>query len=60
MLEKMPAFAAAADETAYATAEPVSVQAEIDYDLLASKVAEAVSVQEPVSADYIAASVAEQ
>ena len=60
VVEKMPALSAAADETAYASAEPVSVQAEIDYDLLASKVAEAVSVQEPVSADYIAARVAEQ
>lgn len=63
--EKIPAaYSTVSDETAaasaYATAEPVSVQAEIDYDLLASKVAEAVSVQEPVSADYIAARVAEQ
>lgn len=61
VLEKMPAsYASVADETAYASAEPVSVQAEIDYDLLASKVAEAVAVQEPVSPDYIAARVAEQ
>lgn len=60
VLEKMPAFATAAAETAYASAEPVSVQAELDYDLLASKVAEAVAVQEPVSPDYIAAKVAEQ
>ncbi|MCM1546031.1 MAG: hypothetical protein NC033_03235 [Clostridiales bacterium] len=60
VLEKMPAYSAVADETAYASAEPVSVQAEIDYDLLASKVAEAVAVQEPVSPDYIAARVAEQ
>ena len=63
VLEKMPAFASAvSDETAYASAvaEPVSVQAEIDYDLLASKVAEAVSVQEPISPDYIASKVAEQ
>ncbi|MDE7162571.1 MAG: hypothetical protein K2O44_00630 [Clostridia bacterium] len=65
--QKMPAptFNIAAAETAVAAAEPVeaepvSVQAEIDYDLLAAKVAEAVSVQEPVSADYIAARVAEQ
>lgn len=67
VLEKLPAFTAAAAETAYTSAEPVyapaetvSVQAEIDYDLLASKVAEAVAVQEPVSPDYIAARVAEQ
>lgn len=60
VLEKMPAFAAAAEETAYTSSETVSVQAEIDYDLLASKVAEAVAVQEPVSPDYIAARVAEQ
>ncbi len=60
VIQRMPAFAAAVDESAYTTAEPVSVQAELDYDLLASKVAEAVSVQEPVSADYIAARVAEQ
>ncbi len=60
VIEKLPAYGTIADETAYASAEPVSVQAEIDYDLLASKVAEAVSVQEPVSADYIAARVAEQ
>lgn len=60
--EKMPAptFTVAAEETAVAAAEPVQVQAEIDYDLLAAKVAEAVSVQEPVSPDYIAARVAEQ
>ena len=60
VLEKLPAYSAVADETAYASAEPVSVQAEIDYDLLASKVADAVGVQEPVSPDYIAARVAEQ
>lgn len=67
VLEKLPAFTAAAAETAYTSSEPVyapaetvSVQAEIDYDLLASKVAEAVAVQEPVSPDYIAARVAEQ
>ena len=60
VLEKLPAYSSVADETAYASAEPVSVQAEIDYDLLASKVAEAVAVQEPVSPDYIAARVAEQ
>lgn len=59
VLEKLPAYSVA-DETAYASAEPMSVQAEIDYDLLASKVAEAVAVQEPVSPDYIAARVAEQ
>lgn len=64
--EKMPAptFTVAAEETAVAAAtaeaEPVSVQAEIDYDLLVAKVAEAVSVQEAVSPDYIAARVAEQ
>lgn len=60
VLEKIPAYASAVSETAYASAEPVSVQAELDYDLLASKVAEAVSVQEPISPDYIAAKVAEQ
>lgn len=60
VLEKLPAYSSVVDETAYASAEPVSVQAEIDYDLLASKVAEAVAVQEPVSPDYIAARVAEQ
>lgn len=60
VLEKIPAYASVVSETAYASAEPVSVQAELDYDLLASKVAEAVSVQEPISPDYIAAKVAEQ
>ena len=63
VIEKIPALAQTAAETAYASAEPaepVSVQAEIDYDVLAAKVAEAVSVQEPVSPDYIAARVAEQ
>ncbi len=59
VLEKLP-YSSVISETAYASAEPVSVQAEIDYDLLASKVAEAVAVQEPVSPDYIAARVAEQ
>ncbi|MDE7379702.1 MAG: hypothetical protein K2N14_01495 [Clostridia bacterium] len=61
VIEKFPAVASTAvSETAYASAEPVSVQAELDYDLLAAKVAEAVAVQEPVSPDYIAARVAEQ
>ncbi|MDE6691335.1 MAG: hypothetical protein K2K04_05130, partial [Clostridia bacterium] len=59
VLEKLPAYSVA-DETAYASAEPLNVQAEIDYDLLASKVADAVGVQEPLSPDYIAARVAEQ
>lgn len=64
--QNLPAFAVAAEETAATVytepvyTEPVAVQAELDYDLLAGKIAEIVNVQEPVSADYIAARVAEQ
>ena len=65
VIEKLPelsTIASAVGETAYASAEPVvqSVQAELDYDLLAGKIAEAVSVQETISPEYIASKVAEQ